>query len=66
MNLGNEEMMWTWLNLRKCDAGDTVEAKAIKTLFGEHAASGNLAISSTKVRHEVKLEVQHYSKYKRI
>uniref|UniRef100_A0A3S6KL62 3-oxoacyl-[acyl-carrier-protein] synthase, mitochondrial n=1 Tax=Juniperus procera TaxID=62753 RepID=A0A3S6KL62_9CONI len=28
--------------------GDCVEAKAIKTLFTEHATSGNLALSSTK------------------
>ncbi|GAB2285225.1 hypothetical protein Dimus_019678 [Dionaea muscipula] len=28
--------------------GDAVEAKAIRTIFGEHAGSGDLALSSTK------------------
>lgn len=30
--------------------GDAVEARAIKTVFSEHATSGTLAFSSTKVK----------------
>lgn len=33
----------------KSNSGDTVEATAIKTLFSDHATSGALAFSSTKV-----------------
>lgn len=34
---------------RKTCAGDAVEAKAMKTVFSDHASSGALALSSTKV-----------------
>jgi hypothetical protein len=35
----------------KLQLGDAVEATAIKSVFGDHATSGGLAFSSTKVRH---------------
>eukprot|EP01018_Ginkgo_biloba_P035248 Gb_05564 [translate_table: standard] len=46
MGTGSLDDSFTKLSL--CTAGDSVEAKAIETLFTEHAASGNLALSSTK------------------
>jgi hypothetical protein len=33
----------------KLQLGDAVEATAIKSVFGDHAMSGGLAFSSTKV-----------------
>ena len=39
--------------------GDAVEATAIKSVFGHHATSGGLALSSTKVDHSAQLN--HHS-----
>ena len=33
-----------------CHSGDAIEANAIKSVFSDHATSGSLALSSTKVK----------------
>lgn len=40
--------------------GDAVEANAIKTVFGDHAASGDLALSSTKVSSPLHASTKNY------
>jgi len=44
------QLMHMWSILLKISySGDAIEANAIKTIFSEHATSGSLALSSTKV-----------------